>query len=92
MAKTAKMVMITDLHGKVLAAHLSPSASRGQSQEVPVCRMVPQEGQRLVSIDVPKEVLSLRGPCLHQFLAGVKVNWPVEVQLPKINVVRKKRT
>jgi hypothetical protein len=90
MAGTVRLLAIVDLDGNVMAVQLPDESARLQDQEVPSSTSFqPLPGQRLISIDFPREVLQLPGDDLHHFLSDIKVNWPVEVQMPEIKLVKK---
>ena len=87
MAATTEMVVLLDLRGRVLAAELAGAVGASNTDTAPSFRLVPLEGQRAVRVQVPQEVLELPGPCLHSFFADVQVRWPVDIQLPKVEIV-----
>jgi hypothetical protein len=88
MAASAKVVVIADLHGRVLAAQLPVTVKSESKERPPDSRIVPLEGRRAVSFGVPREVLSLAGPELHRYFSEVQIGCGAEVQLPKIKIVR----
>lgn len=85
---TTKMVVIADFHGRVLAAQLPGEVKAESNEKQPDARILPLKGQRAVSIDVPREVLSLPGPELHRYFSEVQIGCTGEVQLPKIKLVK----
>lgn len=90
MPATAKILVITDMHGRILAADLSnPAASPRRKDNEPQMRLMPREGQRALMIEVPKEVLELSGLYLSRYFSEVSISWPSEVKLPKVKVVKK---
>jgi len=88
MAATAKILVIADVHGRVLAAELPTGVKAASEEKIPTARLLPLEGQRSISIQVPREVLKLGGPDLRRFFSEVQIRSTGEVQLPKIKVAR----
>jgi hypothetical protein len=90
MPSNTRLLAIVDHEGNVVAAQFAQQDTGAQGEDVPsVSYFHPLEGQRLISVDVPAEVMELPGPDLHRFLSQVRVIWPAEVQVPKLNIVRK---
>lgn len=85
---TAKIVVIADFHGRVLSAQLPDDVKSESKEKQPDADILPLEGQHALNIDVPREVLSLPGPDLHQYFSELQIGSTGEVQLPKIEVVR----
>ena len=89
MASTVRLLAVVDFEGRVVAAQLAEQATGPQDQDVPsVGDLIPLKGQRTISVDVPREVLELPGPDLHRFLTHLKIAWPADVQVPKIEIVK----
>jgi hypothetical protein len=89
MNSTVRLLAIVDLEGRVLAAQFVEQAADSQDQEIPSASLVPLKGQYAVSVDVPREVLELPGPDVHQFLSRLRISWPANVQVPEIEIIRK---
>jgi hypothetical protein len=93
MASNEKIVAITDRDGHIVAAQLLAARRLGEvasseKEQTPSATLVPSDGQRAITIEVPREVLELPGPDFHRFLSHIKVTWPADVRLPEINVIR----
>jgi hypothetical protein len=89
MAATVTLLAIVDLDGRVVAADLGDqSGNQSREEDVPTARLIPRDGQRVVHIDVPREVLELPGPDLEHFFSHVRVTWPAEVEIPEVEVKR----
>lgn len=86
MASHAKIIVVADFHGRILAAQMAEDLKSESKGQPPEARIVPLEGQRAVSIDVLREVLTLPGPELHRYFSEVQIGCNGEVQLPKITV------
>ena len=82
---------IVDFEGRILAGQFVDQENDSPIEEGPTAYVMPIEGQRLISFDVPQEVLELPGPDLQQFLSQVKVTWPADIQTPKIEIVQKRK-
>ncbi len=91
MSSTVKLQALVDLDGRVVAAHIEERDTPSKDQDVPSARLMPLEGQREVSVEVPAEVLDLPGPDLCRLLSQVRIRWPAEVELPEIEIVRDHR-
>src|SRR5215213_1395429 len=91
MTTTVKILAIVDLEGHVVAAQLADQANDSQTEEAPSASLMPMKGQRVISIEVPQEVLEFRGFDLHFFFSSLEISWPADVQVPKIEIVRKGR-
>jgi len=88
MATKTKIVVIADLHGRILAAQ-TPETTKSESKDHPPDALItPLEGQRAVNMEVPGEVMSLPGPDLHRYFSEVKIACNGEVQLPEIAVAK----
>jgi hypothetical protein len=88
MSATVKVLAIVDSGGRVLAAQFAGQSTGPPDEEVPTPNLLPLEGQRVVSFDVPQEVLELPGPDLHHFLSHLTISWSSDVQVPKIEIVK----
>jgi len=88
MSSTVKMDALVDVAGRILAASLPNDARASKTKDGPESRVEPVGGQRIVSFDVPREVLELPGPDLQRFLSEVRVGLSGEVSLPKITIVK----
>jgi hypothetical protein len=89
MAETVTLLAIVDLDGRVVAADLGyQSGDQSREEDDPAAGLIPLDGQRVVHIDVPREVLEVPGPDLEHFFSHVRVTWPAEVQLPEVEVKR----
>ena len=88
MPTTTRIVVITNLHGRVLAAELPSDGKVDVSEDEPIARILPMEGQRSIAVDVPREVLNLPGPSLHRFFSELQIRWPADVQVPKVEIVK----
>jgi hypothetical protein len=89
MASTVRLLAIVDLEGQVVAAQVADQDTSSPDREVPTAQLQPLKDQRIVSFEVPQEVMELPGPDFHHFLAHVMISWPANVQIPKIEVVKK---
>jgi hypothetical protein len=87
MSATARIIVIADLQGRVVGAQLSNNSKTKVSGE-PMVSIAPMKGQQAIEVDVPTEVLKLPGPCLHRFFSEIQIRWPVDVQLPKVEIVK----
>jgi hypothetical protein len=85
MAETMTLRAIVDLDGRVVAADLG---AQPRDEDDPAARLIPRDGQRVVHIDVLREVLELPGPDLEHFFSHVSVTWPAEVEIPRVEVKR----
>jgi hypothetical protein len=88
MAKTTTIVVIADLHGRVLAAHLAGDAKKVATEGEPATALLPLEGQHALTVEIPNEVLELPGPCLHRLFSEMKIHWPGEAALPKMEIAK----
>lgn len=89
---TVELLAIVDSAGRIVAAEIEDeSTPPGGSDDAPSAGLLPLDGQREVSVAVPREVLQLPGPELHQFLSRVRVRWPAELQIPEITITRHER-
>ncbi len=86
MAATEKIVVIADPHGRVLAAQLPGGVKTDSDETGPAAALLALEGQRTLTVELPREVLELPAPCLHRFFSEVHIRWPAEVQLPRIEI------
>lgn len=91
MPTTVKLLAIVDLQGHVVAAQLADQANDSQTEEAPTARLIPMNGQRAISIDVPQEVLEFRGFDLHFFFSSLEISWPVDVKVPKFETGKRKK-
>jgi hypothetical protein len=90
MATNVRLLALVDLEGHVLAAQLSDQRNDAQNQDGPnAVGFEPLAGQRVISLEVPQEVMELPGSDLHLFLSDIKVNWPADIRLPELKVVKK---
>jgi hypothetical protein len=80
---------IVDFEGRILAGQFIEQGNNPPNEQMTSASLLPLEGQRLISFDLPREVLELPGPELYQFLSQVKVNWPADIQMPKIEIIPK---
>ena len=86
-----KFHAIVDFEGRILAGQFIDEGNNSPLEEGPTAHVMPIEGQRLITFDVPQEVLELPGPDLQYFLSQVKVTWPADIQMPKIEIVQKRK-
>ena len=89
MSAAVRLLAIVDFEGRVVAAQFADQTTGSQDEEVPSADLLPLEGQRVISVDVPQEVQKLPGPDLQLFLSHLKITWPADVQVPEIEIVRK---
>jgi hypothetical protein len=90
MPASAKLNVIADHRGRVVAAELARDISSAGEDKAPRGALVALEGQRHITFDVPAEVLALSGPELHRLLSKVKIHFDGRVDLPKIKITRMK--
>ncbi len=88
MAATAGIVALVDRKGRVVAAELSGTVKAARTGDEPTSSLVPLEGHRAVSVDVPREILSLSGPDLHRYFSEAQIDRDGRLRLPKIRVAR----
>jgi len=88
MTTTAKIRVITDSNGRVLAAQFpSPGNPKGEGKH-PECQIVPLSGHRVLHIEIPAEVLRLTGPDLHRYFSDVEIDFEGDIKLPKLKIVK----
>lgn len=90
MGPELKINIVLDKLGYIVSAELPAKTSERTNKNELQASIVPKEGQHLVSVKVPKEILNLDGPAIHRYFSGAKVNLPDKVELPKIKIVRVK--
>jgi hypothetical protein len=88
MQRTVTIRAIVDLEGRIVGAQLAEQTPVLEDQEEPSVELLPLDGQRVISVDVPAEVLELPGPDLQRFFSHLEISWPAEVRLPKIEIRR----
>jgi len=88
MSATARIVVIADLQGRVVGAEL-PGDGKAKVSGEPIAHIAPMKGQHAIVVDVPSEVLKLPGPCLHRFFSELQIRWPADVQLPKVEIMKR---
>ena len=88
MAATIRIGIIADPHGRVLAAEFPDASQAYNAEKDPSAHLLALEGQRIINVDVPREILQLPGPDLHHFFSEAKIRWPGEIELPKIKITR----
>lgn len=91
MAENIRISIITDAEGRVVAAELPNQASVAGKEAAPTGHLLPLPGQRKVNIDIPKGVLRLSALDMQRYFSKVRISWPVEVQLPKIKIVKRSK-
>ncbi|HVO75888.1 MAG TPA: hypothetical protein VMT35_17830 [Ignavibacteriaceae bacterium] len=89
MPSKIKILVITDLQGRILAAEMNQNKSNKKDE--PYSSLIPIKNQRSVTIEVPEEILELPGPSLQRYFSNVKITFPAEVVLPKTKIEVKHR-
>ncbi len=92
MANTAKLSVIVDEQGKVLAAQLTPQSTSPERGEGPFARLAPLQNQRELTIELPAEVLKLTGEEIQKLFSSLRVGQDGKVKLPDIKVIPKSKT
>lgn len=85
MTATASIIIVVDRDGRVVGAQL-PRDTHPPKGEFPKAQIAVRDGQRAVPVEVPREILELRGADLHAYLSDIKIAWPAEVRLPKVRI------
>lgn len=85
-----RAIAVVDEKGRVMAAQFgAPSREDGDAdQETPASELRPLPGHQLVEMEVPDELEQLSGEEMARFFSHVKVSWPADVRVPKVEVVR----
>ncbi len=86
MAATAGISVLVDRNGRVVAAELSGTVKAASTGDEPTGSLVPLEGHRALSVDVPREILSLSGPDLHRYFSEAQISRDGKLRLPKVKV------
>jgi hypothetical protein len=88
MKAKARITVILNGDGRIVAAQLpahervAPEKGAGKSQ------LAPKPGHRIVTVEVPREVLQLSGADLGRFFSGVHVGHNGDIHLPKVEVTK----
>ena len=88
MAMTKVLALVEN--GRIIAAQMGEQR-RGNDKDTPEVEFEVSGGQQLVSLQVPEEVLRLRGVCLGRYFSQVKIHGPDQIILPKVKIVRKRK-
>ena len=86
MESMAKISIMVNRDGQVVAAQLSTDEHITSEKGAGISTLAPTSGHRLVEVLVPRELLRLSGADLGRFFAGVHMDHKGEIRLPTIEV------